>query len=77
MPRTTHQMGFRFRPDIVDAVHERAREEGVSLSALVEAAIVDRLGLSPQLTDPRLRLDDHERRIEEIERMAKREGAMS
>jgi hypothetical protein len=75
------QAGFRLTEDLISAGKDRAREEGVSLTKLVEAALVDRLGLSPALTDPRLRLDDLDRRLEDfgqrlerIERAADQRG---
>ena len=76
MPETRRKISLRLPPDVLDAGRDRAREEDVSLTALIEAALVERLQISPVLTDPRLRLEAVESRLERLERIANREGVV-
>jgi hypothetical protein len=69
------QVNFRLEPDLIEAARDWSNDAGITLTQLVEDSLRERLGRSPESTD--YRLEDHERRIAEIERLAKREGALS
>ena len=79
MPR--QQITFRLPGPLLEAVRDRADEEDTSITQQVESALGEWVQLSPQLTDPRVRLDDLDRRLgaldgrlERIERKAESQG---
>lgn len=80
MPR--QQITFRLPGPLLEALRDRADEEDTSITRQVESALADWVQLSPQLTDPRVRLDDLDRRLGalddrlgRIERAAENQGA--